>query len=209
VTRIAVRIYAEDSILEAGVASHLRTRPEVELLAAGAQGADPAAVDLVVAETLDTPTLQTLRKLQNTPSGVSVLMIGRMEADGLPEAASYGVRALLYRHLATPERIVAAVVAAANGEGMMPANLLGDLMAQVGRLHQQVLAPHALSVKGLTTREVRILELAAQGYDTAGIARRVGFSERTVKTLLHGVMVRYGLRNRTHAVAHAIREGLV
>jgi hypothetical protein len=30
-----------------------------------------------------------------------------------------------------------------------------------------------------------------------------------VKSLLHGVVVRYGLRNRTHAVAHAIREGMV
>jgi DNA-binding NarL/FixJ family response regulator len=204
-----LRVYAEDLILEAGVASHLRSRPEVEILGGLAQDGRPAAVDLVVAEALNTSTLQTLRKLQASVPGVSVLLIGRMDATGLPAAASYGVRALLYRHLATPDRIVAAIRAAVNGEGMMPGDLLGDLLAQVGRLHQQVLDPHGLTVNGLTTREAQILKLAAQGYDTAGIARRAGFSERTVKTLLHGVVVRYGLRNRTHAVAHAIREGLV
>ncbi|NUR58043.1 MAG: helix-turn-helix transcriptional regulator [Catenulispora sp.] len=208
-TRIPVRVYAEDSILDAGVTTHLRTRPEVEVLPDAARDPRPAAVDLVVAETLDEPTLHTLRRLQASVPGVSVLLIGRMAADGLPAAAACGVRALLYRQLATPDRIVAAVVAAAKGEGVMPGDLLGDLLAQVGKLHQQVLEPNGLTVKGLTKREAQILELASQGYDTAGIARRAGFSERTVKTLLHGVVVRYGLRNRTHAVAHAIREGLV
>jgi DNA-binding NarL/FixJ family response regulator len=210
VTRIKVRIHAEDSILEAGVASHLRTRPEVDLLPGGEEGgAQPAEVDLVAAETLNAPTVRILRRLQGSAHGVNVLLIGRIEADDLPEAASYGVRALIYRQVATPERIAAAVVAAAKGEGVMPGDLLANLLTQVGRLHQHVLDPHGLTIKGLTTREARVLELAAQGYDTATIARRVGFSERTVKTLLHGVIVRYGLRNRTHAVAHAIREGLV
>jgi len=205
-TRVKVRIHAEDSILEAGVASHLRTRPEVDLLPGGA---DPAEVDLVAAEAFNTSTIRTLRRLQGSASGVTVLLIGRMEADALPEAAACGVRALIYRQHATPDRIAAAVVAAANGEGVMPGDLLANLLTQVGRLRQLVLDPDGLTIKGLTTREARVLELAAQGYDTASIARRVGFSERTVKTLLHGVIVRYGLRNRTHAVAHAIREGLV
>ena len=209
VARIAVRIYADDSILEAGVTSHLRARPEIALLPGPAQTAEEPAVNLVVSETLNESTVSTLQRFRSTTSAVSMLLIGRIEVNDLPQAAACGVRALLYRHLATPERIVSAIVAAANGEGVMPGQLLGHLLTQVGHLHHQLLSPNGITLSGLTTRETEILKLAAEGYDTAGIARRLGFSERTVKSLLHGVVVRYGLRNRTHAVAHAIREGMV
>lgn len=207
--RIAVRIYADDSILEAGVASHLRARPEISLLPGYSESADEPAVNLVVSETLNESTVRTLQRIRGITSAVSMLLIGRIEVNDLPQAAACGVRALLYRHLATPERIVSAIVAAANGEGVMPGHLLGHLLTQVGHLHHQFLNPNGMTLSGLTTREAQILKLAADGYDTAGIARRLGFSERTVKSLLHGVVVRYGLRNRTHAVAHAIREGMV
>ena len=207
--RIAVRIYADDSILEAGVTSHLRARPEITLLPAFAETADEPAVNLVVSETLNESTVQTLQQIRGATSAVSMLLVGRIEVNDLPQAAACGVRALLYRHLATPERIVSTIIAAANGEGVMPGQLLGHLLTQVGHLHHQLLRPNGITLSGLTTRETEILKLAAEGYDTAGIARRLGFSERTVKSLLHGVVVRYGLRNRTHAVAHAIREGMV
>jgi DNA-binding NarL/FixJ family response regulator len=209
VARIAVRIYADDSILEAGVTSHLRARPEITLLPGAAETADDPAVNLVVSETLNESTVQTLQQIRSITSAVSMLLIGRIEVNDLPQAAACGVRALLYRHLATPERIVSTIIAAANGEGVMPGQLLGHLLTQVGHLHHQLLSPNGITLGGLTTRETQILKLAAEGYDTAGIARRLGFSERTVKSLLHGVVVRYGLRNRTHAVAHAIREGMV
>lgn len=207
--RIAVRVYADDSILEAGVKSHLRSRPEINLLTGPGEGCDEPVVNLVVAETLNEATVQTLQRIRNGTAAVAVLLVGRIEVNDLPQAAACGVRALLYRHLATPERIVGAIMAAANGEGVMPGHLLSHLLTQVGHLHHELLNPNGITLSGLTTREAQILKLASEGYDTAGIARRLGFSERTVKSLLHGVVVRYGLRNRTHAVAHAIREGMV
>ena len=153
--------------------------------------------------------MRTLQRIRSVTTPVSVLLIGHIEVNELPQAAACGVRALLYRHFATPERLVSTIVAAANGEGVMPGDLLSHLLTQVGHLHHEFLSPNGITLSGLTTREAQILKLAADGYDTAGIARRLGFSERTVKSLLHGVVVRYGLRNRTHAVAHAIREGMV
>lgn len=207
--RVAVRVYADDSILEAGVKSHLRSRPEITVLAGQWEGGDEPAVNLVVSETLNESTVQTLQRVRSATTAVAVLLIGRIEVNDLPQAAACGVRALLYRHLATPDRIVSTIVAAANGEGVMPGHLLSHLLTQVGHLHHESLSPNGVTLSGLTTREAQILKLASEGYDTAGIARRLGFSERTVKSLLHGVVVRYGLRNRTHAVAHAIRAGMV
>jgi len=53
------------------------------------------------------------------------------------------------------------------------------------------------------------LRLLADGMDTGQIAQRLSYSERTVKNILQGMLTRLGLRNRTHAVAHAIRLGLI
>ena len=61
----------------------------------------------------------------------------------------------------------------------------------------------------LAQREVDVLRLVADGYDTAQIAHRLCYSERTVKNVLHGVTTRLQLRNRSHAVAYAVREGLI
>ncbi|MGF1645920.1 MAG: response regulator transcription factor [Kineosporiaceae bacterium] len=61
----------------------------------------------------------------------------------------------------------------------------------------------------LTSRETDVLQLAGDGLTTVEIAERLGCSERTVKMALHDVVERFGLRNRTHAVAYAIRAGLI
>ena len=49
----------------------------------------------------------------------------------------------------------------------------------------------------------------ADGLDTADVGRRLFYSERTVKNIIHDVTSRLDLRNRAHAVAYAIREGLI
>ena len=54
-----------------------------------------------------------------------------------------------------------------------------------------------------------MLRLIADGLDTCEIARRLAFSERTIKSILHDVTTRLQLRNRAHAVAYAVREGFI
>ena len=43
----------------------------------------------------------------------------------------------------------------------------------------------------------------------AEVARRLCYSERTVKNVLQDMTRRHNLRNRTHAVAYALRQGLI
>jgi DNA-binding CsgD family transcriptional regulator len=42
---------------------------------------------------------------------------------------------------------------------------------------------------------------------TNEIAAKLNYSERTIKTIIHTMMTRLGLRNRPHAVAYAMRVG--
>ena len=85
----------------------------------------------------------------------------------------------------------------------------GHLLGQVGRLQRQVLSPRGLSFTGLSDREIQVLRLIADGLDTNEIASQLCYSQRTVKNVLHDVTSRLQLRNRSHAVAYAVREGLI
>ena len=91
----------------------------------------------------------------------------------------------------------------------MPPDLLGRLLEQVGNLQRQVLAPRGLTFTGLATRELAVLKLVADGLNTGEIAQSLAYSERTVKNVMHDITTRLHLRNRSHAVAYALRAGLI
>jgi DNA-binding NarL/FixJ family response regulator len=61
----------------------------------------------------------------------------------------------------------------------------------------------------LTRRQRQILQLLANGESTTVAARELDLSEETVKTHTKHALARLGARNRTHAVAIAIRECLI
>jgi two-component system, NarL family, response regulator len=61
----------------------------------------------------------------------------------------------------------------------------------------------------LTRRQREILQLLANGESTTVAARELGLSEETVKTHTKNALGRLGARNRTHAVAIALRETLI
>ena len=61
----------------------------------------------------------------------------------------------------------------------------------------------------VTRRERQVLALLAEGHSTREVAQRLAYSERTIKNIIHGVTSRLNLRNRLHAVAYALRAGLI
>jgi DNA-binding NarL/FixJ family response regulator len=70
-------------------------------------------------------------------------------------------------------------------------------------------APPTLSVAGLTKRERDVLALVAEGYSTREVSTRLCYSERTIKNVIQEVTVRLNVRNRTQAVAYAVRNGWI
>jgi DNA-binding NarL/FixJ family response regulator len=118
------------------------------------------------------------------------------------------VAAVLRRSEADQDRLLHLVLAVANGEGVLPGDMLGKLLTHVAGMHRSS-EPQNLSLSSLTTREADMLRLVSEGMDTAEIARKTAYSERTVKNVLHEVTTRLQLRNRAHAVGYALRNGLI
>ncbi|MDH6118852.1 DNA-binding NarL/FixJ family response regulator [Kitasatospora sp. GAS204A] len=207
VQRIAVRVQADDPISQSGVAAQLRIRPELRLLeAADTEHADAV---LVVAESVDQQVATQLRSLRRTVPSALVLVVSTMDDAAMATAVECGVVGLVRRAEATADQLVRTLAAAVRGEGAIPPDLLGRLLQQMGRLQRQILDPRGLSFSGLHQREIEVLRLVSEGHDTREIAKHLAYSERTVKNVLHDVTSRLQLRNRSHAVAYAMRQGLI
>jgi DNA-binding NarL/FixJ family response regulator len=170
---------------------------------------DEDAVAVLIVDEIDDQAVRELRLLRRRGVTRIVVVATRVDDPGLLAAVEAGVSGLLQRNQSTPQTLLSSIRAAAAGEGSLPPDLLGRLLGQVGRLQRHVLAPRGLTFSGLTEREVKVLRLLADGLDTAEVAHQLFISERTVKNVVHDVMSRLNLRNRTHAVAYALRQGLI
>jgi DNA-binding NarL/FixJ family response regulator len=204
---IPVAVRAADPLSRAGIASQLRRSQGFVVVAED----DPPdqVVALVVAEEVEGDVLSELRLLRGRGVRRIVLLVSRVDDRSLLAAAEAGVTGVVRRSEATAGNLAAAIRSAAAGEGTLPPDLLGRLLRQVGQIQRQVLSPRGLTFSGLTEREASVVRLLADGYDTAEIAHHLFYSERTVKNIIHDITSRLELRNRTHAVAYAIREGLI
>lgn len=204
--RVPVIIHANDPVSHTGITGQLRHRPELRLVD---QDDQTATVAVVVVDALDDAAVDLLRRLRMTSRAKVVLVVANIDDHGLGTAVEFGVVGVVRRSEATSEQLTAAITAAVRGEGRLPADLLGRLLEQVGRLQRETLDPRGLTMQGLTSREAQVLRLIAEGRETREIAAELSYSERTVKNVLHGLTTRLHLRNRTHAVAYALRQGLI
>jgi DNA-binding NarL/FixJ family response regulator len=163
----------------------------------------------VVAENWDDPTRQLFRRLQISGCRNVILVAGDMTDTDMLEVVSIGVSAMIRRSEATPDTLVRLIKATAAGDGSLPPDLLGRLLNRVSRLQHQVLQPRGWDLAGISAREAEVLRMLADGMETREIAEKLSYSQRTVKGILHDVTGRFQLRNRAHAVAFALREGLI
>lgn len=205
--RVPVVVFGDDPISQAGVAAQLRGRPEVAVV--DELQLDSASVAVVVVDTVDEACARTVRAIQRNGCPRVVLVVGFVDDGSLLGAVDLGVSGVLRRREALPEALSTAVVAAARGDGTLAPDLVGRLLGQMHRLQREVLAPRGIGPAGLTDRELEVLRLLAEGHDTTEIASRMAYSERTIKNIIHDVTTRLNLRNRSHAVAYAMRSGLI
>jgi len=64
-------------------------------------------------------------------------------------------------------------------------------------------------VESLTAREIEVLSLMADGLLNREIGEHLSLAQETVKTHVHRVLTKLHARSRAHAVAMAIRRGLI
>ena len=180
------------SVGSAGSAEAALAQPE--LLAADVAIVDPAMHD----------GLALMRRLAHD-AGVAVIACVERGDDALLLASiDAGATGFVDRVTLTPDRLAASVRAAARGTGVIAPELLDTLCRSVGeRAEARPLIP------ALSERERRVLRLVADGHQTREVAAELCYSERTIKSVIHDVVIKMNVRTRSQAVAQAVRQGMI
>lgn len=84
-----------------------------------------------------------------------------------------------------------------------------ELMDRVLQQFQDLAQIKAKYESGLVEDEVKVLALMAQGATIEEIAKAMFWGERTVRRKIDEIIVKLGVKNRTQAVAEAIKKGLI
>jgi DNA-binding NarL/FixJ family response regulator len=135
---------------------------------------------------------EAIRMLRRSSPGIGIVAHGELPERRIVSAAMQaGASAYVSRTAGTEELRRAVDAAAAQESFVDPA------------------VPPKGSRGKLTRRQREILQLLADGESTTVAARELGLSEETVKTHIKTALARLGARNRTHAVAIALRQCLI
>jgi DNA-binding NarL/FixJ family response regulator len=208
---LKVLVHAADEISEAGVKAMLRGHGHIQIVPDDPEYR-PDVLVMVVEGVVGTSTFAVLRRFRasGSPRGPrAVLVADGFKSEDLLLAVECGVAALLSRQELKEGTLASAVGAVGRGAALIPYRLQGVLLSQISQLRSQVLAPAGLTLSGIETRERDVLQLIAEGYQTDEIAQQLTYSEGTVKNVLYGLMARLQLNSRSHAVAHAMRAGVI
>ncbi len=197
---ISVVIVAKDPISHAGVERQLLAIDDITVLTPAA-GRHPD-IALVVADMIDEEVLGWIRKLRRASMSriVVVASVTGLTAALATEAGATGV---VPRSMADRRRLAWAIQKVHRGETMtlIAADDRGDGSGDCrvgGRVSSVV-----------SDRDREVLRLLAEGCDTGEIARTLAYSEPTIKNVIQRLFEQLKAKNRPHAVALALRSGII
>lgn len=168
---------------------------------AGFDESPSADVDVLVFEA-DNGGLQRAVALRGADELRLVAIVRAENERVLYEAVDAGVVAIHLRAAVHPDVLASSVRAAAQSSSTLPSELIPKLLHRASTSGNH-------STSALHPRELAVLTRLSQGDDTQCIAVDLCYSERTVKNIVHDVLMKLNCRNRAHAVATATRQGII
>jgi len=205
----SVLIVAQDPISRAGVERQLVGLDDVAVLSPAA-GRHPD-VTVVVADTIDAQVLGWIRTIRRH-SLSRIVVVADASTHTIASATDAGANAVVPRFLADRRGLVWAIQQAHRPQA--------EPVIAVG--HSRQPAPPDLGqppeaseraadgiTEGVTERDRQVLRLLAEGCDTGEIARSLAYSEPTIKNAIQRLFVQLNAKNRPHAVALALRAGII
>jgi DNA-binding NarL/FixJ family response regulator len=204
---IRLMIAEDHGVVRAGLQKLVATFEGVELVGTAADGAE--AVDVcreeqpdVVLMDLEMPRLDgieaTRRIAADSPEAHVVVLTSFSDRERILGALDAGAVGYVLKDAGADE-LARAIRAAARGESP-----LDPKAAQAVLAARREPSPVHL----LTGRELEVLQMVGKGLPNKHISRRLGISEKTVKTHLTSIFRTIGVTDRTQAALWAERNGL-
>ena len=149
--------------------------------------------------------VEATRLVRERAPAVQVVML-TMHAD--QDVVARAIRAGAVGYLVkdcTTEEVVRAVRLAASGESALSTELAAGMLNEM----RTPPSPPQPEESVLSKREEEVLQLIAEGASTTEVAARLFISVKTVKNHLASIYQKLDSRDRTQAVIHGVRMGII
>jgi two-component system nitrate/nitrite response regulator NarL len=211
VGRVRVLVADDHPVYREGIVRAVKERPDLELVGEAGDGRE--ALEKVRELTPDVAVLdirmpgldgtQVLNALRRDGLKTEVLFLSAfLESELAYRTVAEGAKGYLSKEAARQEICDAIVLIARGGTALAP-----EVQASLAQgIRERELAGGR---PDLTPREREVLQLIAEGMSAPEIGKRIHLSPTTVKTHLHTLYEKLGVRDRAAAVAEAMRRGLL
>jgi DNA-binding NarL/FixJ family response regulator len=212
---IRVLLADDQRLVRAGFRMILRAEPDIEVAGEAADGVEAVEAarrlrpDVVLMD-IRMPRLdgiEATRLLLQQPDPPRVLVVTTFDLDQyVYDALRLGAGGFLLMD-APEDQLIAAIRTVDKGVALLDRDVTRRLIDAFAGRAAAARGPAELKV--LTSREIEVLRLLAQGRSNAEIARDLHVSDATVKTHVAHVLAKLGLASRTQAVVLAYETRLV
>ena len=163
---------------------------------------DVLIVDLRMPRASGLEVLRRLRSEEIQPA--TIILAGNISDEEVVEAMRLGAKGVVLKEMA-PMLLVQCIRKVASGGVWLEKEAIGRALGKL--LQGAGEAARARNV--LTPREIEIVKMVAEGFGNREVAERLFISEGTVKTHLHTIYEKLGLKGRVQLVAYVRENGLM
>ena len=201
-----IRIVSVDDhpLMLEGIATIINSQPDMQLVSQAATGAEAIQhyrlhrpdVTLMDLRLPDLSGIDAMIAIRAEFPEARIIMLTTFEGDvELQRALQAGARGYLLKNM-PPAELIQGIRHVHAGKKRIPTELAAQLAEHV-------------SDDNLTVREVEVLQQVSGGNRNRDIAEILHISEETVKVHVKHIMEKLGARDRTQAIAIAVRRGII
>lgn len=220
-TPLRILLVDDHTLFRKGVRALLTHHPDFEVVGEAGDGFEAITVaretmpDVILMD-IDMPQcngLEATRVIHREMPHVRIVMLTvSVDDDNLFEAIKVGAQGYLVKDL-EPHQLYDFLLATSRGEaplsGIIAARILEEVRQMKAALPEKNTSSKADEATAeLTSREIAVLGLIAQGMTNKEISSELVISENTVKNHVANIIDKLHLQNRIQAALYASRHGL-